>query len=116
MSTFKGARFNPKTEGQTKSDGSASAERSEAVSVNEQAIPLGDLTSPEMEFSRLRAALTAVETEVTRLRGENAKLASTCEGLHSQLRDLKLIVSKTYVNEMRALERGGSLLSRLFSK
>ena len=46
-----------------------------------QAIPLDDLTSPEVELGHVKGALTKLEAEVACLRGDNAKLASYCENL-----------------------------------
>ena len=116
MRKFKDERSIRQSQDQPKSDERMRSNVPGPAISDRQAIPLDDLTSPEVELSRIKGALTKLESEVATLRSGNAKLASYCENLQDQLRELKLVVSKTYVKEMRALERGPGILSRLLGK
>ena len=70
-------------------------------------IALHDLTnSPEAEISRLKMRLIDSTREVGALRNEN-------QSLKAQLRDVKLVLSKVQIDELRGIEKASSWLRSL---
>lgn len=62
-------------------------------------IVLHDLTSgPEAELSRLKSRLVELTAEIVSLRRENQKL-------NTEMREMKLVLSKVQLSELRGLEK-----------
>jgi regulator of replication initiation timing len=70
-------------------------------------IVLHDLTnSPEAEIGRLKTRLIDLIRDIGELRNEN-------QSLKAQLRDVKLVLSKVQIDELRGIEKASSWLRSL---
>lgn len=77
-------------------------------------IELGDLTTgAEAEVSRLKSGMIALSGEISQIRGEHVSLASDYQTLTGELRDIKLVLAKVHVKELRAIERCSSWMESL---
>ena len=80
-----------------------------AVTTGQAAIVLHDLTTgPEAEAGRLR-------TRVSELTAENGNLRNENQSLRAELREIKLVLSKVQIDELRKFEKVNSWL-RSFKK
>ena len=76
-------------------------------------IALHDLrTGPEAEIHRLEVRVATLVEEIGHLRGENQKLTAANEKLDSDLREIRLLLSKVQIDELRGLERVNPWLRR----
>jgi hypothetical protein len=68
---------------------------------------------PEAEINRLKSKLITVTEEISQLRNENLKFAMDHEKLKSDFRELKLVLARFEVKELRAVERVTSWMRSL---
>lgn len=77
-------------------------------------IALHDLrTGPEAEVHRLEAKLIGLNEQISHLRDENHKLTMTNQKLNSDLREIRLLLSKVQIDELRGFEKVNSWLRSL---
>jgi len=77
-------------------------------------IELGDLTTgAEAEVNRVKSNMIALSAEISRIRSEHVGLASDYQKLTGELRDIKLVLAKVHVKELRAIERRNSWMESL---
>lgn len=90
------------------------AEGETPVDSSRPVIALGDLTTgAEAEVSRLKSSMIALSAEFSQIRGEQAILASDCQKLTGELREIKLVLAKVHAKELRAIESRSSWLESL---
>ena len=63
---------------------------------------------PEAEINRLKSKVITVMEEISQLRNQNLKLAMDHDKLKTEFRELKLVLAKLEVKELRAMERVNS--------
>ena len=74
-------------------------------------IALHDLrTGPEAEIQRLGARVADLTEEIGGLRHENQKLVLDNQNLRSELLEIKLVLSRLQIDELRGLEKVNSWL------
>jgi hypothetical protein len=77
-------------------------------------IELGDLTTgAEAEVNRVKSNVIALSAEISRIRSEHVGLASDYQKLTGELRDIKLVLAKVHVKELRTIERRNSWMESL---
>jgi len=77
-------------------------------------IELGDLTTgAEAEVNRVKSNMIALSAEISRIRSEHVGLASDYQRLTGELRDIKLVLAKVHVKELRTIERRNSWMESL---
>jgi hypothetical protein len=77
-------------------------------------IELGDLTTgAEAEVNRVKSNMIALSAEISRIRSEHVGLASDYQKLTGELRDIKLVLAKVHVKELRTIERRNSWMESL---
>jgi len=77
-------------------------------------IELGDLTTgAEAEVNRVKSNMLALSAEISRIRSEHVGLASDYQKLTGELRDIKLVLAKVHVKELRTIERRNSWMESL---
>ena len=87
-------------------DPAAKADVDSSTDPNPPIIELDDRSvGPEAEINRLKSKLTTVTEEISQLRNENLKFAMDHEKLKSDFRELKLMLARFEVKELRAVER-----------
>lgn len=76
-------------------------------------IELHDLrTGPDAEYRRLEGQIIGLGQEISQLRGENQKLMAANQKLDAELRDVKMLLSKVQITELRRLEKVSTWLRR----
>ena len=68
---------------------------------------------PDAEINRLKSKLINVMEDIGQLRNENLKFAMDHEKLKSDFRELKLVLARFEVKELRAVERVTSWMRSL---
>jgi hypothetical protein len=77
-------------------------------------IELGDLTTgAEAEVNRVKSNMLALSAGISRIRSEHVGLASDYQKLTGELRDIKLVLAKVHVKELRTIERRNSWMESL---
>ena len=77
-------------------------------------IELGDLTTgADSEVHRLKSSMLALSGEFSQIRSEHVGLASDYQKLTGELRNIKLVLAKVHVKELRAIERRNSWMESL---
>jgi len=77
-------------------------------------IELGDLTTgAEAEVNRVKSNMIALSAEISRIRSEHVGLASDYQKLTGELRDIKLVLAKVHVKQLRTIERRNSWMESL---
>lgn len=90
-------------------DPTAEADVDSSTEPNRPIIELDDRTvGPEAEINRLKAKMITVMEEIRQLRNDNVKLATDHDKLKSEFRELKLVLARLEVKELRAVERVNS--------
>ena len=76
-------------------------------------IELHDLrTGPDAEFRRIEGQVIGLGQEISQLRGENQRLMAANQKLDAELRDVKMLLSKVQITELRRLEKVSTWLRR----
>ena len=95
-------------------DPTAKADVDSSTEPNPPIIELDDRSvGPEAEINRLKSKLIIVTEEISQLRNENLKFAMDHEKLKSDFRELKLVLARFEVKELRAVERVTSWMRSL---
>ena len=86
---------------------SSAAPSQPVPAAGQNVIVLHDLTSgPEAEVGRLKSRMVELNAEIGSLRNEN-------QSLKAEMRELKLVLSKVQLSELRGLEKVNSWLRSL---
>jgi hypothetical protein len=90
-------------------DPTAKADVDSSTEPNPPIIELDDRSvGSEAEINRLKSKLITVMEEINQLRNENLKFSMDHEKLKSEFRELKLVLARFEVRELRAVERVNS--------
>lgn len=77
-------------------------------------IELGDLTTGhEAEVNRVKSTIITLSGAISQMRGEHIGLASDYPKLKGELRDIKLVLAKVHLKELRTIERRSSWMKSL---
>jgi hypothetical protein len=88
------------------SDLAAETNEDSPPDANRTVIELGDLSSgTEAELDRLRSTVSTMSAAIDQIRNEHVRLASDCQKLTTELREIKLVLAKVHAKELRAVER-----------
>jgi hypothetical protein len=95
-------------------DSEVEADEESPTDSSRPVIELGDLTTgAEAEVNRVKSNMIALSAEISRIRSEHVGLASDYQKLTGELRDIKLVLAKVHVKELRTIERRNSWMESL---
>jgi len=102
-----------KPEEELRSQAAAHAEPKPDAGAAPGVIALHDLRNgPAADIHRLETRIVSLNDEIGHLRRENHRLTTANQKLDADLREIRLLLSKIQISELRGLERVNSWLRR----
>jgi small-conductance mechanosensitive channel len=111
MQTIKDKKSNLQDKLRRPTDLTSEANEDSPPDAKRAVIELGDLISgPDEELDRLRSTMNTMSAAIDQIRNDNVRLASDCQKLTTELREIKLVLAKVHAKELRAVEQRQSWL------